>query len=406
MKRKTTYIFIFIFLFVATALLYTRAKVQFSHKKHDSLDCVMCHTSIPESTKSANNNLPDKSKTCIMCHQDPSFLKPIKFSKPSIKMDIEFNHNLHTTGMGLECSKCHSNIYKNDHAGNAYPAMDTCQQCHNDEVAPFTCSKCHKSKVQFPHKTHQKMNFECSLCHAKIGESKSTTFGPDIPSKKLCLNCHQKQYPKIVQLKRYRQRYEFNHSKHIKNFGFSCDTCHAAVKSNNSFTAKEMVPPMQFCSGCHNGSTAPDRCDLCHVDSVPRPANHDFNWTKLHKTQAAKDRKKCMSCHITENFCQSCHEGTSKPITTHNPNYELTHKFESIVSMKNCQSCHSNNDCTNCHIEKGVTQRNNTILVSPHPTGWLNKQSKNFHARRARMGVNQCRSCHIKTDCNFCHIKK
>jgi hypothetical protein len=51
--------------------------IRFTHGKHREdaagkrIDCVVCHSSVPESTKSSELNLP-KMKSCAVCHEDSS----------------------------------------------------------------------------------------------------------------------------------------------------------------------------------------------------------------------------------------------------------------------------------------------------------------------------------------------
>ncbi|MBI5399649.1 cytochrome C [Candidatus Saganbacteria bacterium] len=59
----------------------------------------------------------------------------------------------------------------------------------------------------------------------------------------------------------------FDHSKHLKQTGMICDTCHPKI-----FTQKRGGNPItmpainsgKYCGVCHNGEKAPKTCNACH----------------------------------------------------------------------------------------------------------------------------------------------
>jgi len=404
LNKKVYYILFSLALLSAGVLTSSVTRTPFDHKKHIGTDCAFCHTGILSSTKASDNNLPSPNKTCVLCHQEKGFISSVIFKGTTRSGSSAFNHKKHAGDFSLACDQCHKGVFGN---GEIYPSMESCRSCHDPETAMGSCEQCHKKKVRFPHATHLKSGVDCQVCHASVEKSSTTAGGPDIPGRKVCKMCHQDgKHQAVVQMSAYRQRYEFNHSFHISRFGFDCDTCHEKVKGINHLSPSDIVPSMDFCTGCHNGQVASSACLLCHTDRVPRPLSHDLSWSKNHRVRAATEKKECMNCHLSEEFCVACHQGGEKPSGVHSVNYELTHKFESRFTMKNCVSCHSKNECSDCHLARGVVPTGNVIRISPHPDGWLRRGSPQFHGVRSATRLKECTTCHVKADCDFCHFKK
>jgi c(7)-type cytochrome triheme protein len=255
----------------------------------------------------------------------------------------------------------------------------------------------------FPHKPHIDGGIDCEQCHKNIKESTATTMGGEIPSKKICGDCHDEKegYAKTVTYV-YRQAYKFNHKVHVVGQGLNCKDCHEALYKKNIVPQVEAVPKMEYCFQCHDNTTATQYCMLCHINPT-KPDDHKVGWERLHGKKASADKKECMSCHTGKESCLRCHRGMKEVYRDHNPNYELSHKYESRISLRHCRACHSERQCRDCHKTSGVYYKNPPIRMR-HPLGWTNISSSSFHGKKARINITACTTCHTKNECNYCHF--
>ncbi len=160
----------------------------FSHKLHvieQELDCDSCHPDIfakKRGTAAANGDYTmaamEEGKYCGACHdsdmlKDPQSCKTchgsdmkqpktILFTEP-VKAVI-FDHTMHTEDIGLECSDCHSELFKMK-MGNAEKHADQftmealyqgkyCGACHDGDQAfasDTKCTVCHIGAIGFRH---------------------------------------------------------------------------------------------------------------------------------------------------------------------------------------------------------------------------------------------------------------
>jgi c(7)-type cytochrome triheme protein len=257
----------------------------------------------------------------------------------------------------------------------------------------------------FSHKPHLDGGIECENCHKDIKSSTVTAGGRDMPSRKICNECHDEKdgYSQTIKFT-YKQIYKFNHKLHVVDQGLSCKECHEALYKKKFVTQEEIVPKMEYCFQCHDNSTATQYCMMCHVNST-KPDDHRKNWDKLHGKKANSRAKECQQCHTSKEFCLRCHKEKIAIPRYHNPNYEMMHRNESRISLKNCRACHSDRQCRDCHKIRGVDYKI-TNLKKRHPLGWTNRLSSNFHAKKARLNLASCTTCHTKNECNYCHFSK
>ncbi len=380
-------------------------KVPFVHKAHaeKKIDCKVCHKKVDKSTKTKDNNLPDPGLCLEKCHKRDT-LAVTKMTLFPEKSKIIFNHQVHLD-QDIKCILCHDGLEKAAYkTGTAFPKMSVCFKCHNNKDAPKKCTLCHSEPEQFPHVTHIKNGLDCAGCHKTIKVSTTTTGGRDIPKKEICNECHEAKdkYSDVVSLP-YKQTYHFNHKVHVTGQSLDCKECHKVLYEKNRFSQAENLPKMEYCFGCHDNSTATQYCMLCHLNPT-KPKDHYFDWGTIHKAKGNSDLKDCISCHMSKNFCISCHKGIKKPENTHNSNFEITHKFEARSSLKNCFSCHTERQCRNCHISNKISMSSSEQYKNPHPSGWIDRTSPNFHKKQAKMNLRSCTACHTKNDCGFCHI--
>jgi predicted CXXCH cytochrome family protein len=178
----------------------------FSHKVHlaQKIDCVVCHSAAPASTKVVDNLLPQRA-VCLGCHEENTI--------PSIKTPREsavskFNHQLHVKMGNVAaviaraidnktylsppgdarkyldtkhpCTGCHRALQHSDAVTEAaFPRMADCLVCHNKIDPPFTCTKCHEDGAQLKPADHTadwidahsagkiKDKTGCAVCHGR-----------------------------------------------------------------------------------------------------------------------------------------------------------------------------------------------------------------------------------------------
>lgn len=133
--------------------------------------------------------------------------------------------------------------------------------------------------IAFSHKTHvTKAALKCTNCHTMGGEG----FQAGIPKEQLCMGCHtsiKKDSPEIAKLAQFAAEKKavpwariyrvpdivwFSHAAHVKDKGFTCDTCHGDVGSKDVMF-KEKPTNMTSCMNCHAKHKASNGCDFCHA---------------------------------------------------------------------------------------------------------------------------------------------
>ena len=194
----------------------------------------------------------------------------------------------------------------------------------------------------FPHKTHLDKGLECATCHA----SATTSSGVDdrlLPGVQTCELCHNGQVaPKIdlapLQAKQPPERtYRFNHEQHLKlgnaaaqiaaaidgdkYFGKpgdirrfldtdnSCVACHRGLNESMAVAEKVHMPQMADCIVCHTEIDNPFTCPDCHNEGVKLlPADHTRTFIDLHSTgKIGLDKQSCLPCHGRNFGCMGCH---------------------------------------------------------------------------------------------------
>jgi hypothetical protein len=164
----------------------------------------------------------------------------------------------------------------------------------------------------------------------------------------------------------------FSHGTHRNVFEreklecYACHTMTARIAGDDKDVAEAIrashetfYPGKETCHGCHynpkQGNTAPDRCDLCHLDvRAIQPANHNFDWMNRHGVFAKADAGTCDSCH-RPSTCQNCHERRDPSVrTVHDRNFRFTHAIEARANPMRCAQCHElRSFCQKCHFEGG-----------------------------------------------------
>jgi len=125
-----------------------------------------------------------------------------------VMQPIAFNHRVHTTDTGIECSQCHP--YYSSGARSGLPDADTCMVCHADPVTesaeeaklrqtvergePVVFRKLFSlpPHVYYSHRLHASTaKIECARCHGGIGETQTPPSRPLVEiTMDFCMDCH------------------------------------------------------------------------------------------------------------------------------------------------------------------------------------------------------------------------
>ncbi|MCB9769729.1 MAG: hypothetical protein H6752_16150 [Candidatus Omnitrophica bacterium] len=293
-----------------------------------------------------------------------------------------YSHQLHIKEVGLDCDFCHDSIWESDNANEKHtPPMETCLLCH-----------------------YHKRQF----------------------NEKDCQNCHIVPEAKIPQVL---TALHFSHEQHLGIAGMeeSCDVCH--VSNLTSTRQKDRnIPNMQICLNCHYHDEQYQnlQCLNCHTDMWSiglKPLSrfsHKGNFLRDHKHYAWSQTEVCAQCH-SQDDCMECHADNSDELTRsmkqhgrvnaafiHQPDYLSRHFIEARNDPSLCITCHRPSYCETCHRAHGISDiaGQDQRADSPHPRGFADEFSPNFHGQIARREIANCASCHDQgadSICIECH---
>jgi len=165
--------------------------------------------------------------------------------------------------------------------------------------------------VQFSHQHHVGgMGLDCRYCHTSVEQAAVA----GIPPTQTCMNCHSQIWSQSPELEPVRESFRsgkslewvrvhdlpefayFNHSAHV-NKGMGCSTCHGRV-DRMPLVWQEKSLQMEWCLECHR---APEK--------FVRPQHEVFNAAyeppsdqlemgrKLVQEYGLKPRTSCSTCH-------------------------------------------------------------------------------------------------------------
>lgn len=168
--------------------------------------------------------------------------------------------------------------------------------------------------VQFSHNHHVGgIGIDCRYCHTSVEKSQFA----GIPPTRTCMTCHSQIYNEAPILEPVRESYRsdrslewtrvhdlsdfayFNHQIHV-NKGVGCTTCHGEVE-NMQLTFKSASLYMEWCLQCHRNPDAVLRPKdkIFEVGWTP-PANQAEIGAQLHKEyniQSTQLLTSCSTCH-------------------------------------------------------------------------------------------------------------
>ncbi len=165
--------------------------------------------------------------------------------------------------------------------------------------------------IQFSHERHVAGNgLDCRYCHTSVEESSFA----GIPPTKTCMNCHSQIFSASPYLEPVRQSFRtdrsiawtrvhdlpdfvyFNHSIHVKR-GMGCTTCHGQV-DRMPLMWQEKSLQMEWCIDCHR---SPERYvrpreAVFSVEYQP-PANQLELGERLVAEYRIQKLTSCSTCH-------------------------------------------------------------------------------------------------------------
>jgi c(7)-type cytochrome triheme protein len=293
---------------------------------------------------------------------------------------VRFSHQFHVSEAGIACADCHTDAAKSTKASdNLLAKMEACKSCHEDP-----------------------MKSNCTYCHFSA-DSTAYTATPN---------------PVRAVL--------FSHQQHVEDQKVKCETCHTVLDKADEATG-ELVPAMETCSTCHNGSKTTNACEKCHTNLASlRPLDHNStDFVHEHKRLARLGDAKCGMCHSQES-CIDCHNGTdlvqvnvpghdltpqrSPRLTAidrgqgmrltkvHDLNFRYTHGISAKSKTQECQTCHSSEQfCSTCH-QAGGNVNQGVFKPTSHGVAEFTTfgvgSGGGEHARLARRDIESCAACH------------
>jgi hypothetical protein len=118
---------------------------------------------------------------------------------------IQFSHERHVAGNGIDCRYCHTSVEKSSFAG--LPTSHTCMSCHSklwlnspmlepvrtsfatDVSLQWTRVNDVPDFVYFDHSIHVNKGVGCTTCHGPIGEM-PLTYRANTLYMRWCIDCH------------------------------------------------------------------------------------------------------------------------------------------------------------------------------------------------------------------------
>jgi mono/diheme cytochrome c family protein len=162
--------------------------------------------------------------------------------------------------------------------------------------------------IAFSHKLHAGENqINCSYCHTSVYKAKSA----NIPSANICMNCHSQiktESPEIKKIYRAIERKQpiqwvrvhnlpdlayFNHSQHTQVGGLQCQTCHGPIQ-NMEVVYQYSALTMGWCINCHRENPINTKGNAYYDNLVKL---HDKANNGVPFTVSSNGGTECSKCH-------------------------------------------------------------------------------------------------------------
>jgi hypothetical protein len=125
---------------------------------------------------------------------------------------VEFSHEHHVGGLGIDCRHCHTSVETSPFAG--MPATEICMQCHSQiwvdspklepvrasfrSGTPIPWTRVHDLPdfVRFDHSIHVQKGVACASCHGRVDEM-PLMWRTQTLHMQWCVDCHRHPEPHI-----------------------------------------------------------------------------------------------------------------------------------------------------------------------------------------------------------------
>ncbi|MEN3044546.1 MAG: hypothetical protein ABDH37_04950 [Candidatus Hydrothermales bacterium] len=215
-------------------------------------------------------------ESCSNCH----IREPKKIRRITLYIS-KFSHKKHSS---INCLLCHKKIKEEEFFLSmglaSYPKMEFCIECHKDKKIKSTCETCHTDREEKLYIYHPKgytnlhsrearlMEKNCAFCHDNNFESFIGKV--EIPA---CNTCHAKEN---IKFKNHPENYKFIHSFSYYSKESNCVSCHINFNDCVGCHKKEKIYPIDHNSidwvkkdgGIHKTEAIsnPERCIVCHEE--------------------------------------------------------------------------------------------------------------------------------------------
>ncbi len=361
---------------------------KFQHKPFQKGNCVGCHN--PHGSDNKDFLKYFGSDLCFTCHADAEKMaveaKHVHF--PVSRGECTSCHDPHKSNLeyhlkretiaGL-CEGCHGTLATNHKVLHTPVEAGDCIVCHVPHVSEnerllsdagnALCFKCHKvRKEEFQSiNVHEPVKKDCTICHDPHGSAsinhlrtKKDELGNympvEQPVKELCLNCHRKLDPEIV------DQIENGTNRHEPVDAGKCTLCHTPHSTDHP---KQLRKPLS------------EICYSCHKDKKKQITSSKFRHGPINTDD-------CAQCHLP-------HGSKNRKILRS----EFTGEFSIEFNINNYELCF------NCHDQEIVLKKevNNT-------TGFRNGKT-NLHYMHVNTKGRNCKTCHnIHASNQEFHIRK
>jgi hypothetical protein len=124
----------------------------------------------------------------------------------SVEQPVQFSHEHHVSGLGIQCVYCHSTV--EDSPSASIPPTHTCMSCHSQvwtqapalepvresyaSGKPIEWKRVHDvgDFVYFNHSIHVKQGVGCVTCHGRVDQMQQV-YKAEPMSMEWCLGCHR-----------------------------------------------------------------------------------------------------------------------------------------------------------------------------------------------------------------------
>lgn len=180
---------------------------------------------------------------------------------------------------------------------------------------PSFCRNCHQTRAQYrAWKRADHRRIACRSCHQRAGITgyllakaegfrnlsiTSSYYGRFRPAKSspidnnVCLSCHAQGISRTI----VKRNIKVSHKELIEE-KIRCSSCHQGIWHP---VRKYQAVGMERCTLCHNGKSASNDCDICHLQDIGAGRHGLDDYPKIEFTE-----RLCSGCHPKPD-CRRCH---------------------------------------------------------------------------------------------------